>query len=389
MTRLLLMAAMVIPAFAQENKTITLSLSHPGFESKQAEEQKLMVRLDASGNPLGYSMDAKSVFCSDKKCDVITLGLEWSKLGTFIGYKLPQGTNLTKYEHKPFTKADYAKFDDLMKNRSSILAEIEIKQMIVKKKDAIKKTKQDNSENPGDVAGKSDTFQKVDAVSGATADYVKEVVVEGAAYTCYTMWHWAHGDTSQQIRIHAQNTGSSEWLGTLLKSQLIDEVDFALEAISRRQLHHTDLQKSAIANASNISMVGYQTLVAYLMAANPDPKTLYPALGKLLSQPGKKHRVYLLEQLLKQTNAPPDEFLETVASQVMDCERFYELHLLLSMLEKNNANSQRILTRVSHMLGHDNFFFSRRAHAFLKNRDLPKEAKTAFDAYEKRYAGRL
>ncbi len=65
MTRLLLMAAMVIPAFAQENKTITLSLSHPGFESKQAEEQKLMVRLDASGNPLGYSMDAKSVFCSD------------------------------------------------------------------------------------------------------------------------------------------------------------------------------------------------------------------------------------------------------------------------------------------------------------------------------------
>ena len=385
----LFIAALTSSVLAQETKTITLKVSHPGFESKQAEEHKLQVKLDKDGNPLGYFMDVKSVFCSDEKCDVITLAMEWNKHGKFVGYKLPDGSTLTKYDHEPFDKADYAKFDELIKNNGSVLGQLEKHHIIVKNKDPEKNTKKGKKEKPKDVAGKSDALEKVDAISGATAAYIKEEVVEGAAYTCFTMWHWANGDTNTQIRIHAQDTGSPSWLAGLLKSKDADEVDFALQGIARRKLNEAEMQKTALAASAAASMDGYKILIDYLKAANKDNAALFGSYQELMKTAEGKRRVYLLEQSLKSTEAPPITFFEAAAGQIMDFERFYELQLFLSLLEKHDAKSDKLYAGVIKMLEHKNFFFSRRAHAFLKDKELPAAVKTSIEAYEKKHAGRL
>ncbi len=384
-----IITALVLPVLAQEMKTITLKVSHPGFESKQAEEHELKVKLDTDGNPLGYFMQVKSVFCSDEKCDVITLDMEWSKHGKFVGYTLPKDSTLTKYDHEAFSKADYAKFDELIKNKGSVLGQLEKHHIIVKNKDHEKNTKKGKKEKPKDVAGKSDAMEKVDAISGATAAYIKEEVVEGAAYTCFTMWHWANGDTNTQIRIHAQDTGSPAWLSNLLTSKDSGEVDFALEGISRRKLSEANMQKTALASSGNASIDGYKTLVDYLKTANKDNEALFATFQELMKTAEGKRRVYLLEQSLQQKDVPPIAFFETTAGQIMDFERFYELQLFLSLLEKHDAKSDKLFANVAKMLEHKNFFFSRRAHTFLKDKELPPQLKAKLTAYEKRHEKRL
>lgn len=384
-----IVVALAFPVSAQEIRTITLKVRHPGFESMQAEDHKLEVKLDHEGNPLGYFMAVKSVFCSDKKCDVITLDMEWNKHGKFVGYTLPVGSTLTKYDHEPFDQGDYAKFNELIQNNNSLLGQLEKGDIIVENKDPEKDTKSGKKEKPKDVAGKSDALEKVDTISGATAAHIKEEVVEGAAYTCFTMWHWANGDTNQQIRNHAQDIGSSKWLAELLKSKEVDEVDFALQGISRRKLHDTEMQKTALVASSSASMDGYKILVDYLKNANKNNATLYQSFGELMKTAEGKRRAYLLEQSLQQNGAPPIAFLEETAGKITDFERFYDLQLFLTLLDKHDAKSDKLFINVGKMLEHKNFFFSRRAHAFLKDKELPAAVKASLEAYERKYTGRL
>lgn len=384
-----LISALILPVTAQETKTITLSISHPGFESKQAEEHQLDVKLGKDGNPLGYVMNVNSVFCSDDKCDIITLTMEWSKHGHFTGYTLPKGGTLTKYDHEHFEKADYAKFNELMKNKGSVLGQLETQHIIVKNKDSEKNTKKGKKEKPKDVAGKSDALQKVDGISGATATYIKEEVVEGAAYTCYTMWHWANGDTSKQIRAHAQDTGSPEWLTCLLASKDTGEVDFALQGIARRKLREVNIQKKAIASAAHCSMDGYSILINYLKQAHEENEPLFANLLQLMTTATSDRRVYLLEQSLQSAKVPPIGFLEQASKKMMDFERFYELQLFLRLIEKHNAKSDQLFTSIAKMLDHKNFFFSRRAYHFLKGRQLPAQVNASLIAYGKKYQDRL
>jgi hypothetical protein len=382
-------ACMTLAAVAQERQPLTLSITHPGFESKKAEEHALEMQPDAKGNPAAYFMEVRSVFCSDEKCDVIKLTMQWDALGRFVGYQLPKAATLTKYDHEPFEKDDYAKFDELMKHRSSLLAGLEPRDIIVKKKNPDQNTKPGTKPKPKDVAGKGDALQKVDALSGATPSYLQDELVEGAAYTCYTMWHWANGNTAAQIRAHSQKHGSPEWLHDLLGSKDVNEVDFALEAIAGRDLRDKAMQSKVISAAKDSSTEGYRIVLDYLADSNPEVEQRYAAYLELMRNATGPHRAQLLEQLLRQADPPPIAGLEPMAAQLMDFERFYELQLFLNLANKHPAPSDQLLTEIGKVLDHENFFFSRRAHAFLKGRNLPATLQTRLAHYETEHAGRL
>jgi hypothetical protein len=188
--------------------------------------------------------------------------------------------------------------------------------------------------------GRGDAVQKVDALSGATPSYLQEELVEGAAYTCYTMWHWANGNTATRIRAHSQDQGSPEWLQDLLGSGSDYEVDFALEAIARRKLHDKAMQDSVIAAAKDSSTEGYRIVLDYLADANPGIEERYAAYLELMRNATGPHRAQLLEQLLRQADAPPLAGLEPMAAQLMDFERFYELQLFLNLANRHPDPSE-------------------------------------------------
>ena len=386
---LLVMGLIVVSGSSRETKRITLSITHPGFESKKAEEHDLEVKLDAGGNPLGYAMEVTSVFCSDEKCDVITLTMLWDSIGRFADYQLPQGSRLTKYEHEPFQKADYTKFDQLMRKRRSVLGDLDIKEIVVKQKEPAKNTGKGSREKPKDVAGKSDAVQKVDAISGATPSHIQQEVVEGAAYTCFTMWHWANGNTALKIRQHAQQLGKRDWLMGMLESDDTAKIDFALEAIVSRKFNDSAAQAKLIAAAKVASMDGFKMIASQLEATHPQRDAFYAALQELMAAGNTERRIHLLEQIDKLKQAPPMALLEQNAAKLAAVENFYELQLLLKIADKHQAQSDVLLSGIAKVLDHENFFFSRRAYGFLKDKKLPAEIHRAVENFEKKHAGSL
>ena len=334
-------------------------------------------------------MEVTSVFCSDEKCDVITLTMLWDSIGRFADYQLPQGGRLTKYEHEPFQKADYTKFDQLMRKRRSVLGELDIKEIVVKQKEPLKNTGKASTEKPKDVAGKSDAVQKVDAISGATPSHIQQEVVEGAAYTCFTMWHWANGNTALKIREHAQQLGNRDWLMGMLESDDTTKIDFALEAIVSRKLNDAAAQAKLIAAAKVASMEGFRLIVSQLEATHPKRDAFYAALQELMTAGDAERRIHLLEHIEKLNQAPPMALLEQNAAKLAAVENFYELQLFLKIADKHQALSHELLSGIAKVLGHENFFFSRRAYGFLKDKRLPAETRGAVETFEKKHEGTL
>ena len=371
-------------------ETIPISITHPGFESDEPEEHDIEVRRDSQGIPRSYGMAVRSVFCSDEKCDVIVLQMEWDALGRYLGYAVPEGEALTKYDHEPFEPEDYARFDRLIDDAASILGTVRKHEIIVRKKKMDGKSRKPGTKaNPEGVAGKADVLQKVDGMSGATATYIKEEVVEGAAYTCFTMWHWANGDTATRIREFSQENGPEPWLVSLLDADEPASVDFAIEGLIRRELFSEAVRKRAQGAAGGCSEEGFKQLVSYMEMADAQSGNTYSAHDRLIRDASGRRRVYVLERMLNKRDVPPLAFFESVAKELKDFKTFYEIQLYLALAEKHGLTSIAVYEAVAELLTHDNFFIARRVHEYLKPKQVPESVGAAISAFEKRHEDRL
>ena len=81
------------------------------------------------------------------------------------------------------------------------------------------------------------TVNGVDAISGATIAQVKEAVVSGALYSCYTAWHLVHGDIQEQLKTHTQATLTHEMTQHMLHSINADYQLFALDQMELKDYH--------------------------------------------------------------------------------------------------------------------------------------------------------
>lgn len=105
----------------------------------------------------------------------------WDVTGNFLKYELIPGKPLTKRKHEPFLEADYQKLTQILKNKHPAFIKLRKDELIIK------------IEN-----------DSVDGVSGATIAAIKDEIVPGAAYSCYTLWHIANGPVVQSIKNHTK-----------------------------------------------------------------------------------------------------------------------------------------------------------------------------------------
>ncbi|WP_321371140.1 hypothetical protein [uncultured Draconibacterium sp.] len=123
---------------------------------------------DSAGNPQFYFQDVEAEVCEDKLCFPVEITLFWDVAGEFLAFHVSENTPLTKADHVLFTKYDYYQLFQLLNSPDSKLARY-------KKADLV----QHNRKNTG----------AVDAVSGATVRIAKEPMVNGAAFTCFSLWN--------------------------------------------------------------------------------------------------------------------------------------------------------------------------------------------------------
>ena len=155
-----------------------------------------------------YTTDLKTTVCSDELCRLATLRVFWDLAGRYVRFDTLPGEPLTKYDHKPFTRADYEKLHQTLSDKGSILKE---------------KSKEE-------LLSQSDKrySHKVDGWTGATRKEIKSAVVDGALYSTHTLWHLINGKIGDQIKANTLAIYDSAIEKQLLQSHNPDAVVMVL-----------------------------------------------------------------------------------------------------------------------------------------------------------------
>lgn len=141
---------------------------------------------DANGLPLLYYSDILTPVCIDGLCKPVYVELYWDLLGQYVGYGDYPDKVLTKYDHEYFEEQDYLKLHQLLLDKTSVIGRRRLQQLY----------------DQNTVRTDTITFKgvEVDGISGATRKEIKESIVEGGLYSCYTLWHLVYGPAVELMR---------------------------------------------------------------------------------------------------------------------------------------------------------------------------------------------
>lgn len=158
----------------------------------------LNLALDKAGRPKYFFRNIFTPVCNTGECKPVYINLYWDLLGNYLRYDLPGGEILTKTDHRDFKEEDYRKLQEILAKESSIFSELKMEDLVVK-----------GTENISDSAN---------IRTGATLKTIRNEVIEGAVFTCYTLWHLAHGATTSQIQNITRSLETPAMLHSFLQS---------------------------------------------------------------------------------------------------------------------------------------------------------------------------
>ena len=170
---------------------------------------------DENDKPLLFYSDILTPVCIDNICKPMAIEIYWNLLGAYVGYGIFLDNLLTKYDHDLFEETDYEKLHHLLLNRHSILERRQLSDLFDANVVAKEKVKFKGKE--------------VDAISGATKKEIKESVVEGALYSCYTIWHLVHGEVASKMGEYLDSIYNQELEAYFLYSNYKDYQMYAIK----------------------------------------------------------------------------------------------------------------------------------------------------------------
>ncbi len=366
---LALLAAQLLPAGdveGSQGRAVRIphkvQLRHPGINKNLPLEYTLYELLSPEGVATGYTLTVDSVLCESGDCQVCKVEMFWDVAGGFVDYSLAKGAFLEKasplakdvpqteagtlYKGVPFTGNDYQKLDAILSNKKSILREQQWGDLAVRRKRA-----------------------DVDAVTTATPAALSRAVVKGAALTCFHLWHWAQGDVGNTARELTHRRCDKNLLQGLLGSEKPHQILFALEHLSCHKIYDSALAKRtrAILQHGDNEVMG--PALIYLANNAEDDGQFGAELAALYIDASPARRIQLVG-VLGAMRELPASLLEAMGKVLVRMDRYYEVHLFLSLLEKHEYASGSLLREVSQLLDNGNFFIARRAYWYLKKQSL-------------------
>lgn len=163
-----------------------------------AEKDTLKLAFDNEGRPLYYFRNIYTPVCNTGECKPVYINFYWDLLGNYTRFTMPDNEVLTKTDHREFQEKDYVKLQEIIAKETSIFSELKMEDLVVK--------------------GTEKISDSVDVKTGATLKTIKNEVIEGAVFTCYTLWHLAHGKIKTEIAGITETLTDTTLLHDFLKS---------------------------------------------------------------------------------------------------------------------------------------------------------------------------
>ena len=324
--------------------------------------------LDSNGDPRAYYMDVASVVCTEAKCRDMPVRLHFDPLGNYERYQLPPGGNLTKLGHQPFSRADHERLHQILSDPYSQLKTIGLDEITAPKSSA--------------AGGRG----AVDAISRPTILSQQSTVVAGAAYTCCTLWHWSHGEVCDVIRDMTVRAIDQQDLLGYLQSAEEKYVVFALEQLREQSM----FDAGTVAAVVQVLRYGSEKLtdpaMKYLAAASSetgDDSFFACSKDELLAANPRK-RVQFLEALRDSNQDLPAGYLGQFSGWLDRAASYYEVHLLLSLLEREKTPPEGAVRGALSLLENRDSLIVRRSYKYLKSQNLDDSQQKELEAFEQR-----
>jgi hypothetical protein len=349
---------------AGESVVHRVTIAHPGKPKPVA--CRLVEEKDDTGATSGYSMEVDSVTCADKECEIIPVRLSWDELGNYLRYELNAGDELTKKDHEIFTREDYKTLSRILAEHNSPLRWVEADELV-----------------PPEEA----ILGGVDAVSGATILSKKGTVVKGAAYTCYTLWHWANGGVREEIR---RLTGAGldkervlEFLGGDDRTRVI----FALEQLAERELTDEQVIEAVVGQVGRDDDTVARKALRCL--ERQVPGSYFQTIERLFVSSAGKRRVMFLQSLAATRAKPPGGFHDRISGWIPELGSYHEVDVMLKLMEACGTPSGKVVKQVMGLLEQENFLVARRAYWFLEERKLTAGQRNRIEEFRVEHEDRL
>lgn len=152
---------------------------------------------DEAGIPGKYKVYIKTPICEDERCYNVEINFYYDLIGRYLAFDTIEGQGLTKLDHIPFSMEDYQKLNQLLQDPNSPINDYRMEELV-----------------------KETRMSEIDGMTGATIAQVKEIVINGGVYSCYTLWHIAHGALKDSIR---------EKTKSMLNESLVKKLTYAHE----------------------------------------------------------------------------------------------------------------------------------------------------------------
>jgi hypothetical protein len=185
---------------------------------KDAQQIVLELIVDEQSLPAYYSGEIFTQVCETGECKPVRIRINWDLMGNYLSFEMPHGSILTKNDHIPFNANDYQKFASILNDRYSILEDFNLSELKGHKEKA--------------------TIQEIDGITGATPKSIENAIVSGAVYTCYTIWHLAHGSIKDTILERSQLLATEEILSNFINHKNPDYQRWAIDNIFKLFSHH-------------------------------------------------------------------------------------------------------------------------------------------------------
>lgn len=336
-----------------------LTIIHKGVSEVEPLECVLVEVKDERGLPSKYYMDVESVVCGDSQCRIDLVRVYWNEIGKFQQVELPDDVELEKSQGESFTSRDYKKLRTILKNEESPLADVY-------------KT---------EIVGTTGS-EGVDAMTGATILIDTSSYVSGAVWTCYSLWHWVHGEAKHIAR----NITGEQLTLSQLREQLArqDYQSFAIEQLLRKQdfsSQTVNVLKEALLKSPSL----LKESMAYWEAASDD---IYNDVMMIfMSRLELKERLLCLNSMVNSNKKLSNELLLDISEYVTTFS-YSEFHVFLRLIEKMNSSAELVSNLVP-LLSSDDFLIARRVYWFLNEQSLCEADRHRVENFRIKWRDRL
>ncbi|MDU0353777.1 hypothetical protein RS130_07420 [Paraglaciecola aquimarina] len=341
-----------------------VSFDHQGNKSEKPIEASLFeVKADSTNTE--FYMDVNSVFCGENVCKLDKVRMFWDPLGRYKKYELAENVQLEKGNAEDFATEDYKKLDAILHNEQSGLATL----------------------YPAELVSQNRSGNAVDALSGATVSIHKQDTVEGAIWTCYTLWHYANGEITQIIRdISGRQKNVSELTALLTSADLSQQI-FAIEQLAKKK-EFDDETRSKLLDKSLLNQTLLQTPIIDYLEGLPKQQYQQAVLG-LLAQDDNALLVKTLESIQEQNLTSSNEMSLALVELLAKAEDFQISNLILTLLTSYSVLSEDVLINLVAILNDQDFLKARGVYWLLSGYPLPQAEQQVLNSFSQTHAERL